>query len=96
MAVNLTFSKASAPRSRPSNPSNVTSSPPQPPVNPPGGVQAITGIGITLNDRNIGGVKRVIEESDVLFIPIFWEYNISGVDLINDGLIVNDGEINIG
>jgi hypothetical protein len=57
------------------------------PVNPSNG--NFTGIGITLNRQVIGGVKRLIESSDILNIPSYWEYNVFSLD-INAG-----GQINI-
>lgn len=51
------------------------------------------GIGIFLNDKVIGGVKREIELTDTLNIPEKWQYNLFG-SLEVDGLVQNDGEIN--
>lgn len=52
------------------------------------------GIGITLNGKVIGGVKRLIEEDDTLVIPEHWDYNIKSLTV--DGEIINDGQILIG
>lgn len=66
------------------------------PVNPPGSNPVFdSGVGIKLNGQVIGGVKRVIESDDRLIIPEFWQYNIHGLILDIDGIIENDGEINI-
>ena len=51
------------------------------------------GNGITLNGKVIGGVKRLIEEDDILNIPLNWEYNCMVLNV--EGEIINDGEINI-
>lgn len=55
-------------------------------------VPSTLGIGITLNGRNIGGVKRLIETDEILDIPLYWQYNVTALDI--DGTIDNDGEIN--
>jgi hypothetical protein len=54
---------------------------------------SIQGIGITLNSLIIGGVKSVIEETDILTIPENYEYNV--VNLQVQGVINNAGQINI-
>jgi hypothetical protein len=77
------------PNARPTYPPSFED--PRPPVTP---ITAGAGIGITLNDLVIGGVKKLIELSDVLDIPPYWQYNIVG-DLDVDGLIDNEGEINL-
>ena len=51
-----------------------------PPINP-GGDPAQTGIGITLSGLVIGGVKKLIELTDVLDIPLYWEYNVFILDV---------------
>ena len=51
------------------------------------------GIGITLNNKVIGGVKTKIENDDVLDIPLDWEYNCT--HLVVEGVINNNGELNI-
>lgn len=51
------------------------------------------GEGIKLNNQVIGGVKSVLLESDVLFIPENWDYNT--FILSNNGTIINNGTINI-
>ena len=76
----------------------IISSPPASNVNPPalnpneGGGGA--GVGITLNNRWIGGVKRIIETSDVLNIPPYWQYNVFQLQI--DGLVIieSTGSIN--
>ena len=55
-------------------------------------VPSTLGIGITLNGRVIGGVKRLIESEDFLNIPVYWCYNVFALEV--DGTIDNDGEIN--
>ena len=65
---------------------------PAQPINPDGPVGPF-GIGITLNGLVIGGVKKLIEITDVLDIPLYWEYNVFILDV--DGIILNDGEINM-
>lgn len=82
----------------PSNPGNVDQPDAIPPVlNPPGSNPAIdSGIGIKLNSLVIGGVKRLIETNETLIIPIYWQYNIHGLTLDVDGIIQNNGEVNIG
>jgi len=79
---------------RPSNPGNVTTEIPvvlNPPDSP---VAEFTGIGIKINGKVIGGVKKLIESTDVLTIPIYYEYNLFASSLDVDGLIENEGEIN--
>ena len=51
------------------------------------------GVGIKLNGLTIGGVKQVIEETDVLDVPENWEYNV--FDFSVEGVINLDGVINI-
>jgi hypothetical protein len=87
--VNITKSKSITIRGgvTPSNP--VIPETPVPPVTPPG----TFGIGITLNGRVIGGVKRLIEENEFLDVPLHWEYNVVFLDVI--GTIDLQGEINI-
>ena len=60
------------------------------PLNPPTGQPF--GIGIKLNGQVRGGVKRLIETSDKLDIPLYWQYNVTGLNI--DGTVDNDGEIN--
>jgi len=55
-------------------------------------VPSTLGIGITLNGRVIGGVKRLIQTGEILDIPLYWQYNVTALDI--DGTIDNDGEIN--
>ena len=62
---------------------------PTPPVTPP----TTSGIGITLNGRVIGGVKRFIESGEFLDIPLYWCYNVINLDV--DGTINMDGEITL-
>jgi len=54
---------------------------------------SISGIGITLNDKIIGGVKNKIELLDVLHIPENYEYNLLSLHV--DGVINCEGTINI-
>jgi hypothetical protein len=61
------------------------------PVTPP----STLGIGITLNGRVIGGVKRFIEENDILDIPNYWEYNVFDLDVDGRIDIDENGMINI-
>lgn len=56
--------------------------------------QTIDADGITLNDKTIGGIKFVIEESDVLKIPENWQYNVRN-SLTLLGTIHNNGILNI-
>ena len=65
-----------------------------PPNNPPGTNTGVQGIGITLNDKVIGGVKSRIELADTLSIPQYWEYNVRKLTV--EGVINSDGQINIG
>jgi hypothetical protein len=65
---------------------------PETPVDPVT-VPSTLGIGITLNGRVIGGVKRLIQTGEILDIPLYWEYNVS--NLVVDGVIQVDGIINI-
>lgn len=51
------------------------------------------GTGITLNGKVIGGVKSLIEENELLRIPLDWEYN--AYRLCTRGIISNFGQINI-
>lgn len=67
-----------------------------PTVNPPDSNPVFNqALGVKLNKKTIGGVKRVIEQNDYLEVPVFWQYNVRASALINDGIIDNDGEINI-
>jgi hypothetical protein len=52
-----------------------------------------SGIGITLDGRNIGGVKMLIDDNEVLHIPQEWEYNVRR--LLVRGIINTFGTINI-
>ena len=54
---------------------------------------SIAGVGITLNDKIIGGVKNKIELLDVLHIPENYEYNL--LSLTVEGVINCEGTINI-
>lgn len=54
---------------------------------------SIVGAGITLNEKVIGGVKRLIEIDDILNIPKNWEYN--PMKLAVSGTITNNGTINV-
>lgn len=57
-------------------------------------IESFQGEGIRLNNRTIGGVKYFIENNDTLDIPKYWQYNVVGkVDI--DGLVNNDGQINL-
>jgi len=71
----------------------ITGDPLPPVVNPPTGT--FNGIGITINGKNIGGVKNYILESETVDIPSNWEYNL--FKLTVDGFIDVDelGTINI-
>jgi hypothetical protein len=71
----------------PSNP--VIPETPEDPVTVP----STLGIGITLNGRVIGGVKRLIQTGEILDIPLYWEYNVTRLEV--DGNIQLDGTINI-
>lgn len=57
-----------------------------------GGTTTEVGIGIFLNNLVIGGVKQLIECTDLLEIPLHWEYNVTRLSV--DGIIENDGIIN--
>lgn len=59
--------------------------------------QIISGdlaVGVKLNGFTIGGIKRVIEENDVLDIPELWEYNVFFYNFDVEGIVNCDGEIN--
>lgn len=51
------------------------------------------GVGIKLNDVVIGGIKRIIESGEILTIPENYDYNTYSLTV--DGIINNDGQINI-
>ncbi|MBK8807759.1 MAG: hypothetical protein IPO21_14390 [Bacteroidales bacterium] len=51
------------------------------------------GIGITLNEKVIGGVKTFIEQNDTLLIPDNYDYNTFRLDI--EGTINCFGQINI-
>jgi hypothetical protein len=51
------------------------------------------GVGITLDGKIIGGVKTIILPNEVLDIPENYDYNT--YSLYVEGIIVNDGQINI-
>lgn len=53
----------------------------------------VSGIGITLNDLVIGGVKTLIETNDILEIPVNWDYNTCSLSV--EGTINVEGQINI-
>lgn len=53
----------------------------------------VSGVGIMLNDKVIGGVKSLIEINDILFIPENFEYNLLNLQI--EGVINNEGVINI-
>lgn len=55
---------------------------------------ALEGTGILLNGKVIGGVKKVISETENLVIPEDWQYNTKN-SLSLEGVIENDGEIHI-
>lgn len=96
--VQGTFYRGETQRSgvTPTSPPNAVDDPVGP-LNPPGSNPILNaGIGIKLNGQVIGGVKRVIESNNTLDIPEFWQYNIRGLTLDVDGVIENNGEINIG
>ena len=63
------------------------------PVNPPSGV--FEGVGVKINGKNIGGVKRYIQANEVLEIPPLWQYNVFGLAFTVDGIVNNEGEINL-
>jgi len=52
-----------------------------------------TAVGIKLNGSVIGGVKTIIEETDVLDIPLNYDYNTFSLQV--DGQINNNGQINL-
>lgn len=56
-----------------------------------GGEESSTGI--TLDGRNIGGVKMLIDDEEILHIPAQWEYNVRR--LLVRGIINTLGTINI-
>jgi hypothetical protein len=90
MAVQVTLSRNRRFRGNPSQgPSpDFTQNPFQPDVN------SFGGVGCKINGQVIGGKKNFIELTEILDIPIYWEYNIVN-DLVVDGVINVDGEINI-
>lgn len=51
------------------------------------------GIGITLNNSYIAGVKSKIDVNDVLDIPEYWEYNLYELEIL--GFVNCNGTINI-
>lgn len=51
------------------------------------------GIGITLNNKVIGGIKTKINSNEILNIPEDWEYNAHKLDI--SGIINSEGTINI-
>lgn len=51
------------------------------------------GIGCTLNEKIIGGVKPYIEETDILFIPENFDYNTMSLKI--DGNVIIEGQLNI-
>jgi len=55
--------------------------------------EALTGTGITINGQIMGGAKYKILENDVVDIPENYEYNVLGLE--NNGLINNNGRINV-
>ena len=55
--------------------------------------ETVSGVGITLNDQVIGGVKNKIELTDILKIPENYEYNL--LSLLIEGVINCQGSINI-
>lgn len=71
----------------------ITGDPLPNPLNPPSGT--FNGIGITINGKNIGGVKNYILSTETVNIPSYWEYNL--FKLTVDGIIDIDelGTINI-
>lgn len=54
---------------------------------------SIVGLGITLNEKIIGGVKTLIEQDDILNIPENWDYNTKTLTVA--GEINCYGDINI-
>jgi len=58
-----------------------------------GGDVSLTGIGILLNGKVLGGIKTKIEETDTLEIPENYDYNT--FSLIIAGIINCNGQINI-
>lgn len=66
---------------------------PRPPLNPD--ALGSDGIGIRLNGYVIGGVKRLIQEDEILDIPNYWEYNVYNLDVEGRIDIDGDGMINI-
>ena len=65
-------------------------------MNPKGkqnGGTAVGGVGVTLNNNVIGGVKTFIESGDTLFIPENYDYNT--FSLTAYGVVNCEGQINI-
>ena len=91
MAVQVTLSRNRRFRGNPSQgPSpDFTPNPFEPDIN------SFGGIGIKLNGQVIGGVKRFIEETDILDIPSYWEYNVFNLDVEGRIDIDANGMINI-
>ena len=58
-----------------------------------GGDDGVGGVGITLNNLVVGGVKRLIESNDTLSIPENWDYNTYRLDV--NGTINCAGTINL-
>jgi hypothetical protein len=57
------------------------------------GESAVSGVGVTLNNKVIGGVKSLIEQNDILDIPENYEYNIHNLEA--QGIVNCNGTINI-
>lgn len=58
-----------------------------------GGDVSIVGLGITLNDKILAGIKTLIESSDILTIPENFDYNSYRLNI--SGVVNNTGQINI-
>lgn len=51
------------------------------------------GIGVTLNEKVIGGVKVLIENEDILTIPDYYDYNTFTFNIA--GIVNCSGQINM-
>ena len=58
-----------------------------------GGDVSVVGVGISLNEKVIGGVKTLIENGDILTIPENFDYNTYSLNV--SGVVNNSGQINI-
>ena len=69
---------------------------PRVPVDPPE-TQPIfmRALGVKINGYTIGGIKKIIETTDTLAVPQYWQYNVRAASLNILGIVNCYGEINI-